>query len=48
MRWLVFGIVCGLLNGCTGDGRVNDRAYVITQSQFEEMDSEAPIQAPQN
>jgi hypothetical protein len=42
MRWIPFWFLCALLVGCDSSNGVNKRAYVITQTQFEETDSEAP------
>ena len=42
MRWVTFGILCGFLSGCCDSGcNMNNKSYVITQTQVDEMNLEA-------
>lgn len=47
MRWVGFWILCTLLGGCGDNGSMNNRAYVITQTQVDEME-EAPTPEIEN
>ena len=43
MQWCAFWILCIFLSGCGDSGNMNSKAYVITQTQVDEMELDPPM-----